>query len=257
LLFSLISTMSAAASQVILHPNVTQSLKILSTTLGRDKLYRAIQYFSRFLAWFLIRRGFADEGGRWDALKAALASGRKLLRLGKPVEHLQSALKSTQLKATTGEKITTIGRQLGYAGYLLFDGIVWAHSVRFLRLTPDRAQKYTKLSLRLWLSGILFSFAQGMLKAGRLANEAKALRSAPKEKSSVGGTAESGSLIRSLQAQREAVRAQFLLDILDVWLPASSLGYVHLNDGIVGLLGFTTSLISLNSQWASLRTKTN
>lgn len=47
------------------------------------------------------------------------------MRLGKPMEHLQSALKATQLRAPTPEQLTTIGRQLGYAGYLTYDALAW------------------------------------------------------------------------------------------------------------------------------------
>jgi peroxin-11B len=69
--------MSATISQVILHPTVSHALTVLGTTLGREKAYRAIQYFSRFLAWFLLRRGKVNEAARWEALKNAMASCRK------------------------------------------------------------------------------------------------------------------------------------------------------------------------------------
>jgi peroxin-11B len=48
-----------------------------------------------------------------------------VMRLGKPMEHLQSALKATQLKAPAVEQLTTIGRQIGYAGYLTYDALAW------------------------------------------------------------------------------------------------------------------------------------
>jgi hypothetical protein len=48
-----------------------------------------------------------------------------VMRLGKPLEHLQSALRATASTGPMGEQITTIGRQLGYAGYLAYDSIIW------------------------------------------------------------------------------------------------------------------------------------
>jgi peroxin-11B len=36
---------------------------------------------------------------------------------------------------------------------------------------------------------------------------------------------------------RAATRQQFIIDILDVWLPASNLGLVNLNDGVLGVFG--------------------
>lgn len=47
------------------------------------------------------------------------------MRLGKPLEHLQAALKATQISTSAGEQITTIGRQLAYAGYLTYDSLIW------------------------------------------------------------------------------------------------------------------------------------
>lgn len=47
------------------------------------------------------------------------------MRLGKPLEHLQAALRAAQVAAEPGEQITTICRQLGYFGYLTYDALVW------------------------------------------------------------------------------------------------------------------------------------
>lgn len=41
----------SAVHQLVLHPALTSSLKVGSTTVGRDKLYRTIQYLARFLAF--------------------------------------------------------------------------------------------------------------------------------------------------------------------------------------------------------------
>ena len=37
--------------------------------------------------------------------------------------------------------------------------------------------------------------------------------------------------------ERAAVRYQFMIDILDVWIPAANLGLVEFNDGILGVFG--------------------
>ena len=69
--------MSAAVSQVVLHPTLSHSLRVLGTTLGREKAYRAVQYWSRILAWFFQRSGLQSEAARWNALKNAMATCRK------------------------------------------------------------------------------------------------------------------------------------------------------------------------------------
>ena len=84
--------MATLASQVILHPLVSQALKFGSTTTGRDKAsaagdigpyseyvqtYRVLQYFARFWAWYLISKGDKVSAVRWTALKSHLGTARK------------------------------------------------------------------------------------------------------------------------------------------------------------------------------------
>jgi peroxin-11B len=40
---------------------------------------------------------------------------------------------------------------------------------------------------------------------------------------------------------RAAVRHQFIIDMLDLWNPATSLGLSNLNDGVVGIFGSVSS----------------
>ena len=39
---------------------------------------------------------------------------------------------------------------------------------------------------------------------------------------------------------REATRFQFIVDLLDFWVPATNLGLVNLNDGFVGIFGYVS-----------------
>jgi peroxin-11B len=64
--------------QIVLHPTVDRSLKYASTTVGRDKAYRAVQYFARFLAWCLQRQNYDKETiQRLSNLKSTLGLSRK------------------------------------------------------------------------------------------------------------------------------------------------------------------------------------
>lgn len=51
------------------------------------------------------------------------------MRLGKPMEHLQAAVKA-QGVADPILKITAIIRQLGYAVYLFNDHLVWVSNIK-------------------------------------------------------------------------------------------------------------------------------
>ncbi|KZT06820.1 peroxisomal biogenesis factor 11 [Laetiporus sulphureus 93-53] len=245
--------MSTVASQLILHPFVSQTLKVLGTTLGRDKIYRAVQYFSRFLAWHLLSRGYKIEAARWNALKSHLTLARKLMRIGKPLEHLQAALRAAQSPGEVAEQITTICRQLGYFGYLSYDMLVWANTVKFFNFKPSTAQKVSKNANRFWLAAVLFSITHGLLKAGRLANEVGKLRSA--QLTDKGGDADRELKLNAIQKAREVTRHQFIIDLFDVWIPATNIGLVNLNDGVLGIFGLITSLLALQSQWIAVNRK--
>jgi len=143
-----------------------------------------------------------------------------VMRLGKPLEHLQAALKATQsatLSQHSIERFTTIARQLSYTGYLTLDAVVWANSVKFVNLVPTKAEKVLKASLRFWFAGILFGLGNGLIKvcilcsllvfvllilpsqAGRLANESKALKAVGTSEKSVGDGAVNYTQIKVIE----------------------------------------------------------
>jgi len=245
--------MSSLASQLVLHPYVSRSLKYGGTNLGRDKLYRTIQYLSRFLAWFFLSRGSKAEATRWNALKTHLALGRKLMRLGKPVDHLQAALRAAQSPAELGEQLATIARQLAYFGYLTYDAVVWANAVKVITLRPSTTQRVASISNRFWLSGILLSITHSLLKAGRLAQEARKLRASESwAEKDLGDVAQREARQLALEKMRSDTRYQFIIDILDIWIPASNLGLVNVNDGLVGLAGFISSVTGVHAQWVAV-----
>jgi len=246
------SSLQATTSQIVLHPFVSQNLKILSTTLGRDKVYRLVQNFARFLAWVLLLRGNKIEAARWNALKSHLALGRKLLRLAKPIEHLQAALRALQAPSENGESLLQVARQLCYFLYLSYDAFVWANTVKFFPLQPSTAARVNKAANRYWLAGILFSITHSLLKAGRLANESKALRAPIMREKSVGDEAQRELQLNKVEAARAATRYQFAMDCIDVWLPAAGAELINASDGFLGVCGMITSYMSLRSQWSSL-----
>jgi len=65
------------------------------------------------------------------ALNANARNRGAVMRLFKPLEHLQAALKAIHSSGTPLEQWTVIGRQLSYAGYLSFDALVWVRPFPF------------------------------------------------------------------------------------------------------------------------------
>jgi len=245
--------MATVASQVVLHPLVSQTLKFGGTTAGRDKTYRAVQYLSRFLVWYFLNKGDKAGAARWNALKSHLGTARKLLRLGKPVEHLQAALRLSLASAPPIEQITAVSRQIAYFGYLSHDAFVWANAVKFIQLNPETTKRVSKTSNRFWLAGILLSIVHGIAKSMRLAAEAKKLKvSGSWVEKDVAQEAQRESKLATVQAARAATRRQFIIDLLDIWLPASGLELTSLNEGVLGIFGLISSIMGMQTQWNSV-----
>ncbi|GAA5822129.1 hypothetical protein JCM11251_004866 [Rhodosporidiobolus azoricus] len=232
--------------QLVLHPAITASLKVGSTTVGRDKLYRAVQYFARFLAFYCLRKGYSNETvARLSALKSTLALSRKLMRIGKPLEHLQAAVKGLDISDPV-LKITAVGRQLGYAGYLFNDMLIWLHTAKVRPFTAPTAQTLSQRAARLWFSGIAFSLVSSVYRLIDLRRREQLALNAVRRGSEKDGAGKVE--LKAVRAQQSAVRFQLVQDALDILIPASTLGYHSLDDGVLGLIGTVTSFMGLRSQ---------
>lgn len=105
------------------HSPQTVGLLTSNDTVGRDKVLRTLQYFSRFLAWYLYRTNRPQSSiTPFDTTKKQFGLTRKLLRVGKFVEHFRAAAVASDAKTMDPVlRVTAVGRQLGYAFYMLFD----------------------------------------------------------------------------------------------------------------------------------------
>ena len=52
-----------------------------------------------------------------------------------------------------------------------------------------------------------------------------------------------------VRSDRKASQLQLLSDLCDLTIPSSALGWVTLDDGIVGIAGTVSSLIGVYTQW--------
>ncbi|GBC08688.1 hypothetical protein RclHR1_08300004 [Rhizophagus clarus] len=226
--------------QIFLHPTVDRSLKYSSTTVGRDKVYRAVQYFARFLAWYLKRQGYDKETiQRFANLKSTLGLSRKLMRLGKPMEHLQHATKALNVSDSFAKYIT-IGRQLGYAVYLFWDTFSWVHSAGVYKF--QQIKRINDNAYKAWLTGLIFSIIHGLYKLHQTSSQRSFLISKAE-------TSEHLEDNVTRNRERKAAIRQLIQDLLDLTIPATALGYLRLEDGLVGLTGFISSIMGAQSQW--------
>jgi peroxin-11B len=156
------------ADALIYHPTITHYLKYVSTTVGRDKLLRTIQYFSRFYAWYLYRTNALPATiAPFEAIKKQFGLSRKLLRVGKNIEHFKAAAVAADAKGTDPVlKYLAVGRQLGYGGYLTLD------MVAYLDAAGIKSSAYSKRlgreAYKAWVIGLLCSTLSGVYGLYRL-----------------------------------------------------------------------------------------
>ncbi|KAK0554774.1 Peroxisomal membrane protein PMP27 [Tilletia horrida] len=235
--------------QVVMHPYLSQTLRFWSTTVGRDKTYRAVQYAARFLAWYEYRKGASKETvARLQALKSSIGLSRKLMRVGKFLEHFQAAIKATAIQDPVVSYLA-IGRQLGYALYLIHDTLQWVHGSKAYQFAPETAKKISKRAAQFWLLGLSFNLISGSYKTYVLNQR---LVAAKRPRATSEKEAERKVELQQIATEQAAVRYQMLQDGLDWLLPATGTELLNLDEGILGLAGFTTALMGARTQWRAV-----
>ncbi|KAL9934137.1 hypothetical protein V8E36_007219 [Tilletia maclaganii] len=235
--------------QVVMHPYLTQTLRFWSTTVGRDKTYRSVQYLARFLAWYEYRKGASKETvARLTALKSNIGLSRKLMRVGKFLEHFQAAIKATAIQDPVVSYLA-IGRQLSYALYLIHDTLQWVNGAKAYQFAPETAKKISKRAAQFWLAGLSFNLISGSYKTYVL-NQRQIAARRPRATSEK--EAERKVELQQIAAEQAAVRYQMIQDGLDWLLPATGADILNLDEGILGLAGFATALMGARTQWRAV-----
>ncbi|KAK8182237.1 peroxisomal biogenesis factor 11 [Phyllosticta citribraziliensis] len=228
------------ADAVIYHPTISHYLKFVATTVGRDKFLRTLQYFSRFYAWYLYRTNHSAAAiAPFDAVKKAFGTTRKILRLGKFVEHFKAAALAADSKALDPVlKYCAVGRQLGYAGYMCFDNATVLDAIGARKSASIKSIQES--AYKAWMAGLLCNVVAGVYSLVQLRQRGGAVD----EK-------EAESVVEKKKIEREAnaAKIQLVSDLCDLTVPVSALGYATLDDGIVGIAGTVSSLLGLYTVW--------
>ncbi|KAI7861485.1 peroxisomal biogenesis factor 11 [Spinellus fusiger] len=224
--------------------------RFLATTAGREKACRLVQYFARFYVFYLLRtNGPQAAVQRWSELKSHLGNARKFFRLMKPVEFAHTGIKSLSIKDET-IRAGTFVKQFGYFFYYGSEALALANTINFYKI--DSIKDITRFGTKCWLVGLTASLLTGLYKFKQLSLRARMLQKS--RDASV--TKEQSTQASDLQADKKtlardvyAIRYQFLQDSLDILIPLGGLGYLPLDDGVLGLAGMATSLLAMNTQW--------
>ncbi|KGO40419.1 Peroxisomal biogenesis factor 11 [Penicillium expansum] len=249
------------ANTLIYHPALAHWLRFVATTVGRDKLLRTIQYFSRFYAWYLYRTNKPQSAiDPYNAVKKQFGTTRKIMRIGKFLEHLKAAAVAFDNKNPVDPvlRYLAIGRQLGYAGYLTLDAITVIDVIGIRKLSS--AKQLQKSAYRSWGAGLIFSAVAGIYTLVRLQEKEKTIdrkegegvveaKKIEKYEFLFTTRMRNGWSANAFIRERSAARIQLLSDVCDLAAPLSAVGIVNLDDGLVGIAGTVSSLIGIWSQW--------
>ncbi|KAI8926682.1 peroxisomal biogenesis factor 11 [Entophlyctis helioformis] len=222
------------------------TVKYLSTAVGRDRINRFLQYFSRFLIWYGQRNGFTKENiARITALMAAAGQTRKMMRAGRQIEFFRNAQKSLTIKDEI-IRATTVGKNVSMGLWLTFDLLQLIHSIGLYKF--ESIKDIQARGNRFWFIALLASLIGGAYKINavniRLTQEKKLQKSVAAQ-----GAVKSEELanvkksVAQLESEKGALVYAAVQDSLDILIPASSLEYIKLESGIVGLAGSVTSLM--------------
>ncbi|KAL9025501.1 MAG: hypothetical protein Q9196_005685 [Gyalolechia fulgens] len=229
------------ADALVYHPAVSHYLRFVATTVGRDKLLRTLQYFSRFYAWYLFRTNTPTRLiAPFEAIKKQFGLARKVLRLGKNVEHFKAAAATMDDTKARDEflRYCAVGRQLGYGMYLTLDMATYVDSAGIWKL--ESAKRLQKEAYRAWFVGLMFNTIAGLYTLWGLRQRELEVNKGDGE-----GVVES----KKIQRERATTNLQLISDVCDLTIPGSALGYANLDDGIVGLAGTMSSLIGVWNTW--------
>jgi peroxin-11B len=119
--------------------------------------------------------------------------------------------------------------------------------------------RVNRISSKAWIIGIILSLVSSSAslvnlraQSRRFALQAEVSRREGREKgpeAAEADAAERRKQGRALLVQRQNIMSQLVTDAFDFWIPANNLGYSNLNEGVVGLLGATTSYMALQKCW--------
>ncbi|KAJ3299896.1 Peroxisomal membrane protein PMP27 [Borealophlyctis nickersoniae] len=237
---------------MIVSPQVTdKTVKFLSTTVGRDRINRFVQYFTRYLIWHKQRNG-AEKGTieRLQKLMVAVAQTRKLMRVGRQLEFFRGIQKAQTVRDDV-VRLTTYIKSIFLSLWLVHDSIQWAHTAGVVAL--PNIKDLVRRGQKCWLIALIASSIGNMhrlrMNSLRLQHEGKLLRAA---RSKGVPDAEAEKVVKTLKTERRKIMTSTLQDGLDLLLPASGLEYVNIESGIVGLIGAFTSIMGGYTHWNSL-----
>ncbi|CAB3363570.1 Hypothetical predicted protein [Cloeon dipterum] len=190
-------------------------IRINNQTAGRDKLARLLQYMSRAL-WAILE-GRPRVVHKLQGLEYALSTFRKLLRWGRCIEALHSALQAFSHPDVVQRTLLAIGR-ISNACFMFADHLLWLGRAGLAKVD---AKKWTSISNRYWLYSLTVNLVRDFI----------ALKEAKERKGSI--VSEGAWIVDTVK------------NSCDLLIPLTAMNHLKLGPASIGLLGVASSIAGL------------
>jgi len=245
---------TALAPLLSLPQPVLTTLEWFKKTDGRDKLYRFVQYFSKYVIQVLKEHG-ADKDIIERLNKGASAVGltRKLLRFFRAAEYTQEFLKAFDIKDDV-EKYGSLAKSFFLALWMVCDHIQWLNKVGYLKLgaTPKIDEWHSKGWLFGLLIGVLITLYKLRIVLTSLA-DANSIAYRAAQDSNPSALKDANKQINEQTDKRNKLYMSFIKGSVDAVIPAQRLAWLPVSDGTVGLAGAITSVIGAYDTWPAAK----
>ncbi|XP_011314938.1 peroxisomal membrane protein 11B [Fopius arisanus] len=213
-------------------------IKVNNQSAGRDKIARFFQYGSR-AGWYLLQNGETTRNSV-DILKSleyTFSSFRKLLRFGRSLDSLYSAL-STIKNPDLVIRFTLTFSKIANGLFLLADHIIWIGRAGLFRINLE---KWTTVANKYWLFTIVMNLVRDLYEIMQIIDQ-NSLHHNYKINLSIHDLL---SMILCYSKNHKSVFLDILKNGCDFFIPMTALGYTKLNPGTIGLLGLISSIVGL------------
>ncbi|KAJ5565498.1 hypothetical protein N7513_001740 [Penicillium frequentans] len=230
-----------ASAKPLNHSSFAHFLRFVATTVGRDKILRTLQYFSRFYCWYLDRANRPHSAIHpFEVIKKQFEITRRILRIGNFIEKFNAASAVLMKKSPVDpvlRYLTTISH-LGYGSYLALDTMTVMDAIGVRKMAATK--RLQKLAYRAWMAGLTCNAMASIYSLWRLQQKG---RSANRKEG------EGAIEAKNVHRERYNTCAQLFATLCDLTIPISKLEFANINDGVVGMTGTISSVIGIWFQW--------
>uniref|UniRef100_UPI00359024A6 peroxisomal membrane protein 11B-like n=2 Tax=Myxine glutinosa TaxID=7769 RepID=UPI00359024A6 len=230
-------------------------LALTAQSRGREKLYRTAQYACTLLHYLLQRSSHRGElATRIRRLESHISTGRKLFRLGMPIDALSAAQRTIHLSDPVLRFCLTLAH-INRVLYLLCDHVLW---IRAAGVAPNvDAERWANRSHRHFLVSSLLSVVRDAYEINLLVGReprdcwvgVEDERRPDKHHWKSASPARKACVWLSFAVRVLRANPSLLVDTIknlcDLVIPLERLGMLQVSRGCVGTCGLVSSLLSV------------